>query len=884
MKNKESIFKYGSTWLRADFHLHTRKDLKYFNYEGDENYFVSDYVDALTKNDIRFGVITNHNKFDYEEYKQISRHAKKNGIYILPGTELSVREGKGGIHVLIVFDETWLDKEAYHITKLLDSFFLGQTPSEYENSGGRSDKDLIGMVEKLEEYAKQERDYFLVFAHVEGDRGLWSELGDNILKDIGQLPVYKTLRERTLGFQKVRTRDREEEIKNLWSGRFPAKVDGSDCKSIDDIGRNSCWLKLGAVTFEAIKYALTDHENRVACKNPGQPEHSYIKNISFKCSGGFLGEQSIMFSPELNTFIGIRGSGKSAVLETLRYVMDIPADEKALDGTYKQKLVEYAMGSGGKAAVEAVDPYGQSVTVSRILGGTTGVYIDDVLQPGISIGSNVIKKPLYFGQKDLASSGEGFEKKLIEKMIAINLREIREKIDVQRHEVTDAVSKWKKILSLGEEKKEFQKELNNTNYYLSKHKEYKLEEKLDQRLKFQKDVKKTEQVGDKVAEYISDLENLIDHYEDDLKNMRTYRSDANDVFFKDYFEAYDSIVSSFQSIKENLRQTKLTDEQLKKMALQLKDEYESLSDDFAKIERELAVELKNTSSVSISTADFIKQVSKSQELTNKLEFIAKIEKSEEESHNNLLRELDKLNSLWLDEFNIIKLELEKITKGQGSLSVDARFKADKKEFLSNMKDMFRGSGIRENDMKTVIDTYSDFGEIFKNREAVGVEFGSKDDAFESYFIENLATLLTWQPPNLYLMKYHGRELKDHSLGQRASALLLFLLGQSENDLIIIDQPEDDIDNQTIYKDVIKTVKEIKPDIQFIFATHNANIPVLGDAEQVHSCSSEDNSLSLISGGIDDPDIQKKIIDIMEGGRDAFTKRREIYSSWNASNS
>lgn len=98
-------------------------------------------------------------------------------------------------------------------------------------------------------------------------------------------------------------------------------------------------------------------------------------------------------------------------------------------------------------------------------------------------------------------------------------------------------------------------------------------------------------------------------------------------------------------------------------------------------------------------------------------------------------------------------------------------------------------------------------------------------------------------------------------------------------MIIIDQPEDDLDNQTIYEDVIKLVRQMKPKAQFIFATHNPNIPVLGDAEQIHACAFIDDSISVRSGGIDDHAQQKTIVEIMEGGREAFNGRKEIYKIW-----
>jgi len=139
--------------------------------------------------------------------------------------------------------------------------------------------------------------------------------------------------------------------------------------------------------------------------------------------------------------------------------------------------------------------------------------------------------------------------------------------------------------------------------------------------------------------------------------------------------------------------------------------------------------------------------------------------------------------------------------------------------------------------------------------------------------------LIWQVPNRYIIEYRGKELKQHSLGQRASALILFVLSQQENDVFIIDQPEDDLDNQTIYEDVIKLIRKLKNKTQFIFATHNANFPVLGDAEQIVSCSYSDNSIHTKLGSIDDPELQGEVIDIMEGGEEAFKQRQRRYEIW-----
>ena len=118
------------------------------------------------------------------------------------------------------------------------------------------------------------------------------------------------------------------------------------------------------------------------------------------------------------------------------------------------------------------------------------------------------------------------------------------------------------------------------------------------------------------------------------------------------------------------------------------------------------------------------------------------------------------------------------------------------------------------------------------------------------------------------------------MGQRASALILFVLNQQENDVIIIDQPEDDLDNQTIYEDVIKLIRSLKSHTQFVFVTHNANFSVLGDAEQIIACTYSDDTIHATSGSIDCPRLQREIVNIMEGGKEAFEQRKRRYEVWN----
>ena len=866
----DTNFMNGSLWLRADFHLHTKADGE-FQYKDDVSRFISGYVEALKKAEIKIGVITNHNKFDLDEFKSLRKAARKEKIFLLPGVELSVKDGKSVIHTLVVFENEWIDNRENnnHIQSFLNITFAGQ--SNFENENAPSNQDLVETICDLDKF---NRDYFFVFAHVESDNGLWGGLSGGRIESLGR---NESFRRRCLGFQKVRTRDKRANVKKWLSDWYPAEVEGSGSKSLDQVGQgDSCYLKIGDFTFEAIKYALHDYSNRISAQ-PKKHESSHILRATF--DGGVLDGKTIHFSPELNTLIGIRGSGKSSILEAVRYALDIPFGEKTQDKPYKQALVGHALGSGGKVTVQAVDQRGQRYEIRRIYKENPDVYVDGVLQPGISICETILHKPIYFGQKDLSSTGAGFEKDLVEKLIWEKLTDIRERIYVQRQKVSEAVDRLKKLSMVDEKKKEYASKKRDAEFRLKFYKNYGVEEKLQKQVNFDADSRKCTQVISFVKNYLLDMESFINRYEDELKNQRVYNTKQNKEFFDVFFEVYEKLIKSFDQMKESLAEGRKSLVELQGKVNEFEKLKDGLKEEFANIERTLAEKLKDTGTKAIHTDEFRQLRKTADQAKQMLEALNKQETQRMTLNQELLQELASLNDLWHKEYMAIQTELNKVNKGHSSLEIKSEFKADKDAFIGFMKDIFRGSRIRESTLTDLAAEFSDFGAMYKKFDKAKTTVGGSTQIFEEYFNENISALLTWQIPNRFIIEYRGKELKHHSLGQRASALILFVLSQQENDVIIIDQPEDDLDNQTIYEDVIKLIRSIKPKTQFIFATHNANFPVLGDAEQILSCVYLDDFINVTSGSIDSPNLQQEIVNIMEGGEEAFKQRKRIYEIW-----
>jgi len=236
--------------------------------------------------------------------------------------------------------------------------------------------------------------------------------------------------------------------------------------------------------------------------------------------------------------IGIRGSGKSSILEMIRYALDIPFGDKSLDTDYKTRLVEHALGSGGRITLWASDQRGQQYEIRRISREKPDVYVNGILQPGISIRETVIHKPIYFGQKDLSSTGEGFEKDLVEKLVGEKLAGIRARISDQRQKVAEIVSRLKKLVNVDEKKKEFKTKKQDAEFRLEFYKKHGVEERLQKQVDFDAVSRKCTQVITSVQSYLRDLDSFINQYEDDLKNQRIYTSKQNKEFFDSFFAEY----------------------------------------------------------------------------------------------------------------------------------------------------------------------------------------------------------------------------------------------------------------------------------------------------------------------------------------------------------
>ena len=253
--------------------------------------------------------------------------------------------------------------------------------------------------------------------------------------------------------------------------------------------------------------------------------------------------------------------------------------------------------------------------------------------------------------------------------------------------------------------------------------------------------------------------------------------------------------------------------------------------------------------------------------------------------------MDRLDSIREQRFNARNVVATELTETLGPrIRVNVSRAGQFETFAAAIASALRGSGLRYNELSSTlaaqvsprelleaVDT-NDFDLI---AEATGI---TKDRAARALAqlrecnLGALATVAVEDTVSLQLLDgvdYKG--IAELSTGQRCTVVLPLVLRQTEP-VLIVDQPEDHIDNAFITDTLIASVPARGPDRQIIFSTHNANIPVLGNADRVIQIGSDGRrGFPILASRLDDPLVVNAITTVMEGGVDAFRRRAAFYS-------
>ena len=191
--------------------------------------------------------------------------------------------------------------------------------------------------------------------------------------------------------------------------------------------------------------------------------------------------------------------------------------------------------------------------------------------------------------------------------------------------------------------------------------------------------------------------------------------------------------------------------------------------------------------------------------------------------------------------------------------------------------------IKAGDAKPLQDLRTDGAPVFTKGDAEAIITRLSDPAV----LAQLEAAMVFDRPKLTVTRriigddqsvdYKQREFAHLSLGQQQSVLLALMLASDSPNPLLIDQPEDDLDSEFIFAQLVPALRRAKERRQIIVITHNANIAVLGDAEQIIVLKANNERGVIASrGSIDDSTTKDFACDILEGARDAFVRRGRVY--------
>jgi len=887
------LFDHGADWIKCDLHLHSPLVHSFtlpsginLSAKSSLENLADQYISRLKEKEIKICAITDYQQIRTEWFQKFQEKADENGIYVFPGIELSVTIGKG-LHVLIIFD---YESDINGINDYIKS--LDQDPEKPLINSDRSHRD-ISLKNNLYDVLEELRNKFsclVIFPHPEEKNGLLDAIQPKEAANLLKLAdAIEFISER--GKDKLASTGK---VKREFFKNKIAVIESTDPKSIDEIGskqrggKTRCtYMKLSSVSINAIRIAFQDPSLRVKLNEVSEKIVDEIESIEIS-GAKFLKNLKINFNTNLNCLIGGRGVGKSAIIESIRYCLGLPS---YAEESFREEFVQNVVGSGGKITIRLLKRYGDKAipyTVSRVI-GQQPIVEEKNIPPDELFEEN---SPILLGQKELyaLSKNQDFQRKLVDQLIGDELK--KKKIQFSKkwnllRENAEEILKLKGKLS---QKENYEERLKTINEHIKTFEELGVAQKMKELALLTKDSNILETA---ISKFKWGKGNLIDQHRDFVEEINNGQNsllkgespqkqlllDAGNILreYKEYLE---------DQLRDFSNRSSEIEKKLDAVLAEWNDRFEKDRKKSDEIKKELSA--KGLSPEKYEA--LIQEKARLEPLIKEYEKIEKQKQQLEVERKSLKKEVQKeRHSL----FDFRKERIEKINEQlSGRVKLEISYQSNRKEFKDGLSSLLYGSKVSEDAISKIIDNERitiDGVELSKIIET-GVEQLKTDfqltDAMSKRIVEwfkdgdKLYRLENLFPEDLITIKLKvGEEYKPFeklSDGQKATALLILLFSQ-EKRILIVDQPEEDLDNRFIYDDIVIMLREMKDRRQLIFATHNANIPVLGDSEQIFVLDVESDQCKIRnSGSIDKISIAEDIKKIMEGGEDAFKKRIQKY--------
>lgn len=853
-------------------------------------------------------------------------------ITLFPGFEFEAAGVGRGVHVLCMFGPG-------ADLQLLDSI-LTECGVAYPrvNGNGELEKSDANL-KKILKIVQNKHGGIVIMPHAMSNDGIfdndsiseWLQRDQFINPDLFAVEVPKPVKRMSNAFQKLfRSGDdchqdwkRIRPIATLMSSdnKKLIEVDSNQKPTPNSIGYRYSWIKMSDPSIESLRQAFLDHESRIilpddvsADIHPAErTRQAKIQSISVK-NVAFLADQKVHFSPNMSCVIGGRGSGKSTLLEYLRIILE-KDKAKDLDTGTKDRI---------KRVRDTLNAAGAELEVCWI--SADGVEDRIVWQNGSPLVRNrELPDPetffnnlpvRFYSQQQLnrlteSKADDGSVRqaqRLLELVDGFTKNELDDLANQERKLqllIKDAFADLRKANTLGKEHKRLQQE----------HQE--LDRQWKARSEIQEDARRHQQLKSE-SSYLDGLLGMPGEQFSDVAALAETVANSHVSFQAEdsphsaWFRQFDDKVKTAkkalaQTIREAVEQFSLSIDVLKANDPAWAAILVELEQADAKFNAACAAKGLTPSDVGHLQEIHQSRTKKQREIDETGTEIQKLK----EAAGNPEALMQQLHQVWRDQFQkrmeaaARANDLAVLKEGrQRFIEVSAKYQQDHKNYRELWQGFAPADGRTrlgknwESCGQTLYDLFVEQQDaespwqVLRNRLSVegktaGAEFGVAAQELFQHILDNLER---WQQlrcsrvqdtVDMKLFRADGStagSIAEGSLsdGQRNTAALALLLAQ-EGGPLVIDQPEDELDSNFVFRELIPMLRKVKSKRQIIMATHNANLPVNGDAELVYAFEARNGKGEVLAhGGLDQGPVTKAVLDIMEGTEEAFRRRREKY--------
>jgi len=882
----------GAKFQNVDLHIHSfgaSRDVK------DATMTPEAIVESAVKQKLSVIAITDHNS-----NKNVARalaHAMTqyaDQILVLPGVEVTTAHG----HLLVYF----APERVSNLAKLLSSLDLIGDMGEDNTRTAKSMADTIAVAAEL--------GGICVAAHIDRARTGFDGFApgfQNWKKDIITSPgLYGLECDRAdallwyseqdeagaAGVERRKLLAARQTVPQLSARHHLAHIQGSDAHSMKQFEHkdpSKPWtrVKLAELSFEALRVALVDPTARVrACASVPR---SIPRVRGMAITGGFLHEEAIQFSDNLNCLIGGRGTGKSTAIRAIAYAFGLNEEFGDYDNC------------PDSVTVFCEDTNGVLFRYVRTRGGEIEVKAKDDHSIGdVPIDAFRIE---YFGQGELAKVAENPLKQpeLFQAFLDrhINLRDLIEREESLVTMLRENGGRLSPLESAHAGLDAKRKSLSEIEKKLKLAEEGNVREIVGTQSKLASEKAIRESIEGVVAEYNNgwSLSSIQRNFDQILATAGACTADeASRKAIEEMKSVLDVNNVAVKKIELGLNATlKACAKELTRLAAVLKSSHQRMSGDVATKLADLRVRglatdllgletlLRQKTSVAkeIATveqrADELKQ---SREQRSKLRAeLQQIREEMTERRKSQLRGINENLALTIRDYTVfVKYDPAGITS----------------EFEEFMQAQMHGTYLQDDVIENVCSriTPAALADLVLQRNHEQIAKTAKiSSEWAARIVEKLCfwrilfdlQVLSKQPKPIITVFSKSMPAKNIPVlqlsdGQRHTILLTIAMLAETNVPLVIDQPEDDLDNAFIFSSIVTTLRAIKEKRQVILVTHNANIAVLGDSELILPMFREDDcGRAKDRGSIDSEATKLCVQNVLEGGPAAFLRRKEIYN-------